>query len=92
MELPEGVAQRLGKRLYEFWRRFRERFKTKTRDTSEYAHNYLGGLLRMEEKRNFANIASTTGVAEHNLHHFMSNSPWSARAVIQQERRGKRSY
>ena len=38
----------------------------------------------MEEKRNFANIASTTGVAEQNLHHFMSNSPWSARAVIQQ--------
>ena len=32
-------------------------------DTSEYAYSYLGGLLRMPEKRNFANIASTTGVA-----------------------------
>ena len=28
-------------------------------DTSEYAYNYLGGLLRMPEKCNFANIAST---------------------------------
>jgi SRSO17 transposase len=38
----------------------------------------------MPEKRNFANIASSTGVAEQNMHHFMSNSPWSAWAVIQQ--------
>ena len=28
-------------------------------DTSEYAYNYLGGLLRMPGKRDFVNIAST---------------------------------
>ncbi len=39
----------------------------------------------MESTRNFANIGyNTTGVAEQNMHHFMSNSPWSAWAVIQQ--------
>ena len=38
----------------------------------------------MEKGRNFANIGFSTGVAEQNMHHFMSNSPWSAWAVIQQ--------
>ena len=38
----------------------------------------------MERARNFANIGHNTGVAEQNMHHFMSNSPWSAQGVIQQ--------
>ncbi len=38
----------------------------------------------MEKGRNFANIGQNTGVAEQNMQHFMSNSPWSAQGVIQQ--------
>jgi len=44
----------------------------------------MSGQLRIPEKRNFANIASNTGVSTQNLQHFISNSPWSAWAVIQQ--------
>jgi len=37
----------------------------------------MSGLLRMEAKRNMANIGRKTKVAPQNMHHFMSNSPWS---------------
>jgi SRSO17 transposase len=43
---------------------------------------YLSGLLRLEAKRNIANIGRQTGVAEQNMEHFMSQSPWSGREVI----------
>jgi SRSO17 transposase len=55
---------------------------TKTRDTSEYGYHYLSGLLRMDEERTIANIGRQTGVPEQNLQHFISQSPWSGRAVI----------
>jgi SRSO17 transposase len=37
----------------------------------------------MENKRNFANIGCRIGFPGQNMQHFMSNSPWSAQAVIQ---------
>lgn len=37
----------------------------------------------MEAKRNFANIGRKTETAGQNLQHFISNSPWSASAVIE---------
>lgn len=77
-------TQSLVHRLFGFWQRFHEGFKTKTRDTSEYAHDYMIGQLRMEEKCNYTNIGCNTGVPAQNMQHFMSNSPWSAQAVIQQ--------
>jgi SRSO17 transposase len=82
--LSTESTQNLAPRLFGFWQRFQEWFKTKTRDTSEYAYSYMSGQLRMTEKRNFANIGCNTGVTEQNMQHFMSNSPWSAWAVIQQ--------
>lgn len=78
------ATKNLGQRLYAFWQRFHDLFKTKTRDTSEYAYHYISGQLRMETKHNFANIGHITGVNRQNMHHFMSNSPWSAQAVINQ--------
>jgi SRSO17 transposase len=68
--------------FFGFWQRFQEFFKTKTRDTCEYAHCYMSGQLRMEEKRNYTNIGCNTGIPAQNMQHFMSNSPWSAQAVI----------
>jgi len=76
-------TQNLNQRLFGFWRRFHEDFKTKTRDTGEYAYHYMRGQLGMESKRNFANIGCNTGVPGQNMQHFMSNSPWSAQRVIQ---------
>jgi SRSO17 transposase len=57
--------------------------RTQTRDTSEYGLHYLSGLLRMNGQRNMAHIGRQTGVSEQNMQHFMSNSPWPGRAVIE---------
>ena len=77
----EEIAK-LGERLAEFYRRFGQHFRTKTRDTSEYGLNYISGLLRMETDRNLANVGRKTGVSGQNLQHFVSNSPWSDEAVV----------
>lgn len=82
--IPSKEVKDLGNRLYSFWERFRGCFKTKTRDTSEYAHAYLSGQLRMETDRNFANIGRKNNVPEQNMQHFMSNSPWEASSVCEQ--------
>ena len=47
----------LGNKLHSFWKRFKECFTTKTRDTSSHALTYLKGMLGMDTKRNYANIA-----------------------------------
>lgn len=57
--------------------------RTATRDTSDYGLHYLSGLLRMDSQRNMAQIGRQTGVSEQNMQHFMSNSPWPGRAVIE---------
>jgi len=80
----------LGDQLYECWERFHPSFKTRTRDTSEFAHVYLKGLLLLKEKRNYANIAreiidpDDDGQA---LQQFMSDSPWDAQRVFAQIQR-----
>jgi SRSO17 transposase len=65
------------------WQLFRRWMRTPTRDTSEYGLDYLSGLLRMDSRRNIAQIGRQTGVSEQNMQHFMSNAPWSGRAVIE---------
>ncbi|MGH9962062.1 MAG: transposase, partial [Pyrinomonadaceae bacterium] len=72
--------------MYEFWDRFSECFQTSTRDTSDYALEYLSGLLRMTTERNFTNIGRTSRLSPHNIQHFMTNSPWSAQEVLEQVR------
>lgn len=88
--LPAEAVVGLGERLRTFWMRYRPGFRTKTRDSSGHAWTYLRGLLSMETKRNFANIARRV-VGPHDdgqkLQHFMTDSPWSAQAVIQQVQR-----
>jgi SRSO17 transposase len=85
--LPIDAVYSLGNRLMRVWSRFRGGFKTQTRDTSEYVLSYLRGVLSMDSKRNFANIArrvidlSDDG---QNLQQFMSDSPWSAQGVFDQ--------
>jgi SRSO17 transposase len=42
----------------------------------------VSGLLRIETKRNMANIARKTGMNTQNTQHFMSYSPWSGSGLI----------
>ena len=77
----------LGPKLEEHWQRFRQRFKTRTRDTSEHALAYMRGEMTMESDRNFAGIANSMEQADGQaLQHFMSNSPWSGQGVFEQIR------
>lgn len=57
--------------------------RTKTHDTSEYGVQYVGGLLRLEEKRNIAQISRRLGVESQNMQQFISDSPWSGPGLIQ---------
>lgn len=85
----EAIAN-LGNRLRDFWSRFQPCFKTKTRNTGEHAWTYLRGLLGMDTKRNFANIARRVAAADddgQNVQQFMSDSPWPAQTVVQQVQR-----
>jgi len=85
--LPKAAIDDLADRLRRIWSRFQGCFVTKTRDTSEYAFVYLRGLLTMETKRNYANIARRVIDPEddgQNLQHFVSDSPWPASSVFQQ--------
>lgn len=82
--LSPELSRELPERLYRFWQRYFECFKTKTRNSGEYAYDYLSCLLRMETRRNYTNIGRAAGVAGENIQHFMSNSPWSVRAVLEQ--------
>jgi SRSO17 transposase len=79
------VVAELGDRLYRFWERFRRCFKTRTRDTSQYAQDYLRAQLTMDTERNFANIDRTlNGRDGQSLEHFMAHSPWPSLAVFEQ--------
>jgi SRSO17 transposase len=84
--LSPELSQELPERLQGSWEQYAECFKTKTRDTSEYAYHYLSGLLRMETKRNYTHIGRATGISGENIQHFMSNSPWSTQTVLEQVR------
>ena len=55
--LSAEALSTVGERLYEFWLRFRDCFKTRTRAPSANAYTYLRGQLTMDTERNFANMA-----------------------------------
>jgi SRSO17 transposase len=79
----ESIAD-LGDRLQRFWRFYGQWTRTRTRDTSQYGLSYVSGLLRMKGSRNMAEIAREAEIAEQNMQHFMSHSPWSGMALIEQ--------
>jgi SRSO17 transposase len=85
--LANIAVEQLGEGLRTIWERFSSCFKTQTRDKSEYAWFYLRGLLTMDTKRNYANIArrviDPTDDGQ-NLQQFMSDSPWSGEKVFEQ--------
>ncbi len=48
----------------------------------------MSGLLRMKGSRNMAEIAREGQVAEQNMQHFMSQSPWSGTGLMEQVQQG----
>ncbi len=80
---PEAIED-LGNRLVQFWRYYGQWTRTQTRDTSTYGLSYVSGLLRLKGRRRMADIAREAQVGEQNMQHFMSNSPWSGPALIEQ--------
>jgi SRSO17 transposase len=81
--LPMEAIETLPDRLKAFWIEYGRSAKTRTRDTRAYGEVYLSGLLRMESKRNIAEIARIGKVAVQNMQHFISQSPWSADQMIE---------
>lgn len=73
-------------RLGEFWGCFGRFTRTKTRDTSEYGYHYLSALLRMETKRNIAQISEKASVPVQNMQHYISLSPWSGPNMLKMVR------
>jgi SRSO17 transposase len=83
----EAIGE-LGDRLERIWRYYGQWARSRTRDSSAYGLSYVSGLLRMKGSRKMAEIAREAEVGEQNMQHFMSNSPWSGRAVIEQVQQG----
>ena len=54
--LDSGAIAELGTHLHSFWDRFKDNFKTKTKNVAGHALAYLKGLLLMDSKRNYANF------------------------------------
>ena len=83
--LPAQAVQRLGADLRDFWKRFRARFRTRTRATSEQAYWYWRGQLTMEDARNYTNIERRLELGDgQKLQQFVTDSPWSKQAVCDQ--------
>ena len=83
--LPSQAVCRLGHRLYAFWERFRDDFKTQTRDGSAYAYHYpQAGCCAWTPNATLPGEARESGISGQNLQHFMSQSPWSGQAVCRQ--------
>jgi SRSO17 transposase len=85
--LPAPLVADLDARLHRFRQRFHHCFRSRTRDSSLLAHDYLRAQLTIERERNFTNIERRLrGGDGERLQHFMSSSPWSGAAVFEQIR------
>lgn len=80
---PRGLED-LAERMVRFHARFRDCFVTRTREVIEQSKKYLFGLVQ-SEKRNMERMAEVVPRADDQAYqHFMSHSPWSHRAVLDQ--------
>ncbi len=74
-------------RLMEIFERYRVCFRTQTHNGSQHAWTYLKGILTMPMERNFTNLERRVRTPEADgqaVQQFMSDSPWSGHAVMQQ--------
>ena len=75
-----GVAERFAR----FHKEFSPLFQTKTRDSSEIAGQYLNGLVQAPKKNMERMEEKVPESNEQALQHFVTNSPWDERAVLNQ--------
>jgi SRSO17 transposase len=79
-----GDLRDLAERIVVFHARFRDCFVTRTRNGIEASKKYLFGLIQ-SEKRNMERMAEVVTDADDQAYqHFVSQSPWSHRAVLDQ--------
>jgi len=87
--LSPQTVETWGTQLKDFYERYRPHLRGKTRDGSHNGFIMLQGFLQLNSGRTYKNIArKITGEEKQheNLQHFMSDSPWSSRAVFAQIR------
>jgi SRSO17 transposase len=58
-------------------------FKNKTKSNFDQANQYVEGIV-LSELNNIERINETLGTQYHQLHHFISDSNWNARSVMDQ--------
>ncbi|MCX9088358.1 MAG: IS701 family transposase [Candidatus Methanoperedens sp.] len=80
--MPLEAIEGLGERLKRCWRYYGQWTRTKSHQTPECGFHYLSGMLRLSSGRNIAHISRSGGVAEQNMQHYISHSPWSGRGMM----------
>ena len=74
----------MGQRFVGFCARFARHFRLRTHDVSMQSGHYLCGLMQARRK-NMERMAEVVPESDDQaLQHFLSNSPWDARAVLGQ--------
>ena len=74
----------MGRRFLAFCGRFRGHFRQRTRTVETAAQQYVQGLIQAETK-NMERMEEVVPEADHQaLHHMLSESAWSERAVLDQ--------
>ena len=84
--VPPAAVRTLEAGLRAFHDRYTAFYHTQTRDSSACGLRYLAALLRLESDRNCTRIDRLAEQDGQPMQHFMSNSPWSARALLRQVR------
>lgn len=74
----------MGKRFTAFADRYAHHFRLKTREITTQANQYLCGLIQ-PRKRNMERMAEVVPESdEQSYQHFLSNSPWDERPILDQ--------
>lgn len=69
--------------ITEFYKEYKDYFRTRTREVSHHGLEYIKGLFLCDGKRNMNNISEqVTELNEQSLSHFISNSPWKEDGII----------
>ena len=66
-----------------FHQRFANRFATKTQNVSQKARQYVHGQLLCQKRGNLMQFEKRVPESDQqSLHHFVSNSPWDEKGVL----------
>lgn len=74
----------MGKRFIAFCQRYTEHFQLKTRRVRSQAQHYFSGLMQVGRKKMVRNAEVVLESDEQELPHFLSNSAWDERTVLDQ--------